>query len=209
MNNINLLGRITKDLELKNSTSGTAWLPFTVAVKRKRSTETDFIPVTAFGKTAETIANHFQKGHRIGLTGRLEITSKKKNGKWETYTNVVIEDFDFVESKYEFERTPYESSAVETPEQRIEMKKEETIDVTAELLKTNPYDYQLANRMKKEEEHINPFTLEQELAGEIEPTQEEAIQKMMDFGEHESEGTMMQQFREFERQMGLRTGDKQ
>lgn len=98
------IGRITKDLEMKVGTSGKAFLPFTIAVKRKRSDETDFVPCVAFGKTAELINTHFAKGHRISIEGRLEISSQKKDGNWVTYTNIVTEDFGFIESKNESKR---------------------------------------------------------------------------------------------------------
>jgi single-strand DNA-binding protein len=99
MNSINLLGRLTKEPELKTSKGGNNFVKFTIAVKRKRSDESDFFNVTAFGKLADTIHSYVKKGHMIGLTGRVEITNKKDGDKWQTFVDVIAEDITFAEKK--------------------------------------------------------------------------------------------------------------
>lgn len=78
---------------------------FTLAVNRpqfdkSKPQEADFINCTCFGKRAETIANYVQKGHRFGLSGRLQINKyvdKEGNNKWST--DIVVEDFEFLQDK--------------------------------------------------------------------------------------------------------------
>lgn len=79
MNNINLIGRLTKDVE---ATQGRDKLfaRFTIAVYREKNVA-DFIPCVAFGKTAETLVKYTSKGSQIGVEGRLQSGSYEKDGK--------------------------------------------------------------------------------------------------------------------------------
>ncbi|MFP4878272.1 single-stranded DNA-binding protein [Mammaliicoccus sciuri] len=75
-NDCKFIGRITKDLEIKTSASGTTFLPFDIAVQRefKNSNdeyETDFISCIAFNKTAEFLNNYAKKGYLIGVKGEM------------------------------------------------------------------------------------------------------------------------------------------
>lgn len=106
MNKIQLVGRLTKDPELTFAPgTGTAVTKFTLAVNRpqfdkSKPQEADFIPCVCFGKRAEAIANYVQKGHRFGLSGRLQINKyvdKEGNNRWST--DVVVEDFEFLQDK--------------------------------------------------------------------------------------------------------------
>ncbi|ENK0839171.1 single-stranded DNA-binding protein [Clostridium botulinum] len=106
MNKIQLVGRLTKDPELTFAPgTGTAVTKFTLAVNRpqfdkSKPQEADFIPCVCFGKRAEAIANYVQKGHRFGLSGRLQINKyvdKEGNNRWST--DIVIEDFEFLQDK--------------------------------------------------------------------------------------------------------------
>ena len=105
MNSINLIGNLTKDFDLKYSQSGTAFVNGSVAVQRrfknqKGEYETDFINLKAFGKTAENLANYFSKGSKIGISGSLQTGSyENKEGQRVYTTDVVIEQFTFVESR--------------------------------------------------------------------------------------------------------------
>ena len=113
MNNVSLLGRLTRDPELKYTQSGTAVARFNVAVDRRISKEkrqeaeaanqptADFISCTAWRQTAELIANYFKKGNRIGVTGRIQTGSYEKDGTKVYTTDVIVESIDFVESKNE------------------------------------------------------------------------------------------------------------
>lgn len=106
MNKIQLVGRLTKDPELSFlQGSGTAVTKFILAVNRpqfdkSKPQEADFIPCVCFGKRAEAIANYVFKGHRFGLSGRLQINKyvdKEGQNRWST--DVVVEDFEFMQDK--------------------------------------------------------------------------------------------------------------
>ena len=102
MNNVNLIGRITKDLELKYSQAAEpmAILKFTLAVNRMKKDEADFINCLAFGKTAENISKFFGKGKLIGLNGHIQTGSyDNKEGNKVYTTEVVVDKFDFLEKR--------------------------------------------------------------------------------------------------------------
>lgn len=106
MNKIQLVGRLTKDPELTFAPgTGTAVTKFILAVNRpqfdkSKPQEADFIPCVCFGKRAEAIANYVFKGHRFGLSGRLQINKyvdKEGQNRWST--DVVVDDFEFMQDK--------------------------------------------------------------------------------------------------------------
>ena len=101
MNTVQLLGNIVRDPELKYAAgSGTAVSRFTVAVKRQfKKDESDFINCIAFGKTAETIAQYFVKGNKIAIIGHIQTGSYDKDGKKVYTTDIIVDAFDFVNSK--------------------------------------------------------------------------------------------------------------
>lgn len=100
MNNVTLMGRLTRDPELKYSQAGKAYCRFTVAVNRDfNKDEADFINCLAFGKTAETIAEWLGKGRRIALQGRIQTGNyENKNGEKVNTFEVVADRFEFVDS---------------------------------------------------------------------------------------------------------------
>ena len=130
MNRIILLGRLTKDPEVRYTNTGKVVAQFTLAVDRpftgpdgKR--EADFIPVIIWGKSAETIGNHVQKGHRVLAEGRLQIRSYDgKDGK-KVYTT------DVVANRVEFLTKP--NSGGHQEEQRIESVTDAFIGVDEDL----------------------------------------------------------------------------
>ena len=100
MNNVILMGRLTRDPELKYANNGTAFCRFTVAVNRDfNREEADFINCLAFKKTAETIAEWLGKGRRIALQGRIQTGNyENKNGDKVNTFEVVVDKFEFVDS---------------------------------------------------------------------------------------------------------------
>ena len=101
MNNVSLVGRLTRDPEIKVSASGSSYARFAIAVdRRKKDDGADFINIIAFGKTSEFIEKYFRKGNRIGINGRIQPGSYEgKDGK-KVYTfDVIAENVEFVESK--------------------------------------------------------------------------------------------------------------
>ena len=104
-NHITILGRLTKDPEVRYVTSGKVVTSFTLAVDRpflnqdgKR--EADFIPVVVWGKAAELCGNSLAKGHRILVEGRLQIRSYDGNdGNRHWVTEVIANSVEFIERK--------------------------------------------------------------------------------------------------------------
>lgn len=119
MNNVILLGRLTKDVDLRYATSkpDLAIAAFCVAVNRKpigNETKTDFFNCTAFGKTAENISKFFSKGNRILVRGEVNIDEyDDKDGHKQRATKIVVSDFDFIESKSESKASVPSTSAGE------------------------------------------------------------------------------------------------
>lgn len=102
MNKVILIGRFTRDPELKFAAgTGNAVTKFSLAVTRQfKRDEADFINCIAFGKQAETIAQHFTKGSQIALTGNIRTGSyDAQDGSKRYTTDVVIDNFEFVGNK--------------------------------------------------------------------------------------------------------------
>lgn len=101
LNKVILMGRITQELELKQTTNGTAVLSFNVAVDRSynkqgEEKQTDFITCVAWRKTAEFINNYFGKGRMIALEGQLRSrTYDDKNGIKHYVTEVYVDNVSF------------------------------------------------------------------------------------------------------------------
>ena len=105
MNRVELVGRITKDPEVKLTSSQTAYCNFTVAVDRKfkdqnGERQADFINCVAWRQTANFIGKYFHKGSKIGVCGSLQTRSyENQNGQKIFVTEVVVDDAEFVDSK--------------------------------------------------------------------------------------------------------------
>lgn len=90
MNNVQLIGNLTKDIELRKTQNGKSVVNFTLAVARTfNREETDFIQCQAWGKTADILHQYCHKGSKIGLSGSIETGSYDKNGQ-RVYTTTVI-----------------------------------------------------------------------------------------------------------------------
>lgn len=107
INNVVLMGNITKDIELQQTKSGKSVASFTVAVNRKYKNEdgtttTDFINCVAWRKTAEFVAQHFKKGKAIALVGEIQVRTYTDNNGGKRYvTEVVADEVSFVGGKEE------------------------------------------------------------------------------------------------------------
>ena len=101
LNKAILNGRLTKSPELKQTNSGKSVCGFTIAVDRSRGREkTDFIPIVAWGKTAEFVNQWFGKGDLITIVGRIEVRNyEDKNGNKRTATEIIAEEVLFGGSK--------------------------------------------------------------------------------------------------------------
>ena len=100
MNKTILTGRTTKEIELKTTQNGTNIARFTLAVnRRKKDDGADFINCVAYAKVAELLSQYVHKGDRIGVVGRIQTGSYEKDGHKIYTTDVIVEEFDFQESK--------------------------------------------------------------------------------------------------------------
>ena len=110
MNVISLMGRLTRDPEVKFGQSGKAYCRFSIAVNRPFSKdEADFINCVSFGKTAELIGEYFRKGQQIALVGRLQLNQYESNGEKRTSYDVVVDTFDFIGTKSSSDTRSYDS----------------------------------------------------------------------------------------------------
>ena len=99
MNQVTLIGRLTKDPELKYTQGGKAFCKFNIAVTREfNREEADFIGCVAWDKRAETIAEYLRKGRRIAIQGRLNVRSYEQNGENKWITEVIVDKFDFIDT---------------------------------------------------------------------------------------------------------------
>lgn len=104
MNRVDLIGRLTKDLELRRSNTGNSVIRFTLAVDRRfkqpGGPEADFISCVAFGKTAENMARFLHKGSLIAVEGRIQTGSYMNQQQQRVYTtDIVADSVTFLESR--------------------------------------------------------------------------------------------------------------
>lgn len=103
MNKVIIMGRLTREPELRQTQQGTAVCSFSIAVNRRFAKEgqqnADFINCTAWQKTAEFICKYFHKGDMIAVIGRLETRQWEKDGKKQYATDVVVDEAYFGGSK--------------------------------------------------------------------------------------------------------------
>lgn len=100
MNKVTVMGRMTKDPELKYTPSGDAVTTFTIAVDRRfsKDKEADFFPIVVWGKQAESTATYVNKGKRILISGRLQARSwDAKDGSKRYITEIVAEEVSFID----------------------------------------------------------------------------------------------------------------
>ena len=113
MNDVNLIGRLTRDPEVRYTQNNMAVARFSVAIDRMND-GTDFPNIVAFGKTAENCEKYLSKGRQVGITGRIQTGSYEKDGRKIYTTDVVASRVEFLGSKSsEAESTAQES--IDTP----------------------------------------------------------------------------------------------
>lgn len=105
INNVSLTGRLTKNLELRQASTGKVMTYFTLAVNRNFKNEqgeqtADFISCVAFGKQAENMARFLSQGSLIGVEGRISTRNfQGKDGNTVYVTEVIANNVTFLESK--------------------------------------------------------------------------------------------------------------
>ena len=124
INNVVLVGRVVKELDLKYTSSGTAVGTFTLAVNRQFTNqagerEADFINCVIWRKSAENFANFTRRGALVGITGRIQTRNYEGNdGKRVYITEVVADNFTLLEPKQTTEQRPRESTRERQQEQK-------------------------------------------------------------------------------------------
>lgn len=116
LNLVTLAGRLTRDPELRTTTSGLSVTTFTIAVDRKYSRgedkQTDFIDCIAWRDRADFISKYFFKGSAICVTGTIQTRNyEDKNGNKRKATEVIADSADFVESKSGGQQNDYSAPA--------------------------------------------------------------------------------------------------
>ncbi len=100
MNKVVLIGRLCRDLNLRQTQSGTNVLDFVLAVDRRKKDEADYIDCVAWSKTAELMNQYLKKGDEVAVSGRIETgTHNNKDGVKVYTTRVIAEDVQFLRKK--------------------------------------------------------------------------------------------------------------
>lgn len=116
INNVTLVGRLTKDIDLKYTQTGNAVGSFTLAVNRTFSNangekEADFINCVVWRKTAENMANYTKKGSLIGIVGRIQTRNYDNDAGQRVYvTEVVAESVQYLETKKDGQQGNYQQN---------------------------------------------------------------------------------------------------
>ena len=112
MNKAILVGRLTKDPELKTTASGVNVCSFTIAVNRRFKNseggyDADFINCVAWRQQAEFISKYFSKGRMVGICGSIQTRNyDREDGQRVYVTEVVVDEVSFVDSKSQADSTP-------------------------------------------------------------------------------------------------------
>lgn len=105
MNKVCLVGRLTKDVELRVNDNNISYARFTLAVNRKHKNangeyEADFISCVAWRERAELLSKHFGKGSQIGIEGHIQTGSYDKEDGSKVYlTDVIVDSISFIGTK--------------------------------------------------------------------------------------------------------------
>ena len=125
LNNLSILGRVTKPLELRYLQNGTAVLNFDIAnsIKVKDNEVTTFLRCVCYGRSAEVINQFVSKGDRVLLQGELRQNSyQDSSGATKSYHYLQVNSFDFIESKNkeqtQTQQAPQIPKAQQTKEQK-------------------------------------------------------------------------------------------
>jgi len=132
MNRVILIGRLTKDPEIRTSGNYTI-ASFSIAVDRKfkrdGEPEADFFNCTAFNKTAEFVEKYCKKGAKMVVEGRVQNDNYEKDGVKHYGVKIMVDSLEFAESK----------SASSTPSTKVEATGDEFVDAASALTEELPF----------------------------------------------------------------------
>ena len=123
INRINLTGNLTRDPELRATTSGTSVLSFGIAVNDRRKNQqtgewedyANFIDCTMFGARAEAVSKYLSKGSKIALEGKLRWSQWERDGQKRSKIEVIVDEIEFMSSH----RNEAGNSNAGSPEQPV------------------------------------------------------------------------------------------
>ena len=105
MNKAILVGRLTRDPEMRDTQGGTKVARFALAIDRRgRDGGTDYLNCVAFGKTAELVGQYLRKGSRAGVVGRIQTGSYERDGHKVYTTDIIVDELEFLETRAEAQR---------------------------------------------------------------------------------------------------------
>lgn len=138
MNKIILIGRLTKEPEIKFAQNETTVAHFTLAVDRNfakqgEEVQTDFINIVAWNRFADLAQNHLSKGSKVAISGKLQVRKyQDKDGNNRYASEVVVDEMEFLDKKKQYEDIEDNPISILTSDQPINQDKsqhlEETID---------------------------------------------------------------------------------
>lgn len=140
MNKIILTGRLTRDPELRKTTSGVAVTQFSLAVNRdfknqEGEYEADFINCVAYRNLAETITKYVKKGDKLGVDGRLQIRNYDNSEGNKVYVSeVIVNGIEFLEAKKEKSASNEEVSGTDASKEEVDPFQEEQLTITDDML---------------------------------------------------------------------------
>lgn len=135
MNKVFLIGRLTRDPELRYTSSNIAVATFSIAVDRNFSNaagerETDFINIVVWRKQAENVKNYMHKGSQVAIDGRIQTRSyDDTDGKKRYVTEVVADNVQFLDSKGSRDASAPTSAPEPTPYDFASQPEPKTTDV--------------------------------------------------------------------------------
>ena len=128
LNQINLTGNLTKDWKLEHLQNGEAYAKSTLAVNYQKD-KTLFANLVAFGKMAENLVKHTKKGNKLLVQGYLEIQNYEKDGVQKSWTNVIIQNVEFLSPKNEEKQEEPVKKAPKKAKAAPKQEEEDEIDV--------------------------------------------------------------------------------
>ena len=134
MNKCNLIGRITKELELRHTKNNKAVCEFTIATNRVGGKETDFITCQVWDKQAQNLVEYQGKGSLIGVSGEIRTESYEISGKKHYKTYVIVNQVEYLSPIEKVQEKPTEApkNPFEEFGQQFELGEQTEIDLESE-----------------------------------------------------------------------------
>ena len=135
INKVNLIGRITKDLELRHTKNNKVVCEFTIATNRIGGKEADFITCQVWDKQAQNLVEYQGKGSLIGVSGEIRTESYEFNGKTHYKTYVIVNQVEYLSPIEKVQEKPTEApkNPFEEFGQQFEVGEQTEIDLEGEL----------------------------------------------------------------------------